>query len=259
MAKKKIDKKEIAKQLKHAVVVESLKDYKTSKDKTFRKHASDESLLPATDLNTEIRAKVKRLRGTKKQIEAQQNKLYALQQQNKKIKSNVKKLEQERIKATPERKKEIDKLLKSPDYKTKDLFKEKNYLKALQGKNFDYVVNDGFKTYRVNVKDLQKYWKQGGDATLPILKKMEKDNEQAIKHYKNLLKKEAKTATKQQLKKWRRILNALETKLAHTIKKNIQAIETNNTKHLDEYNESGEKAYSILFEVIGFNVNRIGI
>lgn len=259
MAKKKqLSNKQIAKKLKSAKRVEkSLQDLKKSKDVYFRNRAiNEESLLPVTDLNAEIRSKSKQLKGKKSDIKAQQNKVKKLESNNRKINKKRKQLEKQYEFEDEEGKKLIEKELKSPDLRTKDLFIDKNYLKALQGKDFDYIINDGFKKYRINVKDLKKYWNKGGDATLPILKKMQKDAKVAIKYYDKLIKKEKNVSSKARLKKLNRIKSALENKLSHTIDKNIEAIETGNMKALDEYNEQGEKAYSLLFRVVGFSIDK---
>lgn len=258
--KKKLTKKQLVKKLNKATVKEiGLPELKKIKDTKFRKEARSESLVPITDLNTEIRLKPKNLKGNKGDIQAQKNKIKFLQKENRKVAIKARDLKEEYPFASPERQKEINRLLKTPDYKQKDIFIDKNYLKALEGKDFDFIVNDGFKTYKLNTKELKKYWKKGQDVSLPILQKMEKDTKEAITHYEKLIKKEKKTASKQRLKKLNRIKDGLKKKLDHTIKKNIEAVKTGNMKVLDEYNTEGEKAYSLLFKVVGWSIDRIGI
>lgn len=255
--KKKLTKEEIAKQLKRAKRVEkSLSDYKKNKDKTFRKHASEELLLPSSDLNTEIRKNTQKRKSKKSEIEAQQNRISALQRDNRKIQTKINDLKNEYAFADDERKREIDKLLKSPDYRKRDLSNERNLLNYLQNKDFDYVINDGFKKYKINTRELKKYWKSGQDATLPILKKMQREARVAVRHFDNLIKKEKNTATRARMKKLKRIRDGLKNKLQHTIDKNIDALESGNMNVLDEYNEQGEKAYSILFRVVGFSIDK---
>ena len=88
---------------------------------------------------------------------------------------------------------------------------------------------------------------------------MKLHSEKSIKEYESLIKKEKKTASPSRMKKLKRILNGLKNKLNDVIEKNIEAIETNNMKVLDEENKKGEKYYSILFRVVGFSIDRIGI
>lgn len=264
MAKKKLtekQKKKLAEKLKKSKVKENiLPKLKKEKDSKFVKEVEkDTNLIPTSDLNTEIRLHTRKTKRKKGEIQSQKNRIKALEKENKIIVNKRKALEEEFVFADEKRKAEIKLLLAKPDYKKKDLFQDKNLLKYMEGKDFDYVINDGFKKYRLNTKDLKKYWKKGQDATLPILKKMEKDSKEAIKHFDNLIKKEKKTASKARMKKLRRIRDGLKNKLEHTIQKNIEAVETGNSKVLDEFNEEGEKAYSLLFEVVGFSINRVGI
>lgn len=257
--KKKIYKKPVRK-IKKAQPVKTLQELKKSKDVHFRNRAEkEESLLPVSDLNAEIRSKGKRLKGNKKDIQQQRSKIKQLEKDNKKISDKRKALEQEYPFVEDARKKEIERLLNSPDYRKKNLSNEKNILKAIEGKPFDFVVDDGFKVYKISSKEFEKKWKKGEDVSLIVLKHMQKNTKETIKHYTNLIKKEGKTASKAQLKKWNRIKDALQKKLTHTIQKNIDAIENDDMSELDEYSEDDEKAYSILFRVVGFKIDRIGI
>lgn len=258
--KKKINKKELLKRLKRAKVKESpLVKLKKKKDKSFRKEAYKESLVTSLDLNADIRLHTKKAKGTKGEIQALKNKIKVLRKDNAKIRAKRKQLEEEYVFSDEEGKKRIEKLLDKPDYKEKDLFTDLNLLKYFEGKDFEYVVNDGFEKYKIKSSEFKKIWKKGGDASLPILKKMKSDAEQSIIHYEKLISKEKKTASKPRMKKLKRILTGLKDKLKHVIDKNIEAIETGNTNVLDEYNEQGEKAYSLLFKVVGFSIDRIGI
>lgn len=257
--KKKLTNKQIAARLKKARVVKSLPEIKKIKDKKFRTEAEKESLIPSINLNSEIRLRARKKKAKPGQIRAQQNKIRELQNQNKRIKTKRADLELEYPFVDDERKREIDRLLNSPDYRLKDLFIQKNILKQLQGKDFDFIVDDGFEKYKINSREFKRYWKRGDDASIPILKRMQRNTKKTIKYYRDLIKKQEKTASKSELKKMKRILNGLENKLLFTIEKNIEALETGDTTVLDEYNESGEKSYSILNRVIGFSIDRIGI
>lgn len=254
---KKLTNKQIAAKLRKARVVKSLPEYKTSRDKTFRKHAQQESLIPTTSLNAEIRERAtKRKRASKGQIKTQEDKIKELTRQNKKIKQRREDLELEYPFVDDERKREIERLLKSPDYQTRDLFTQKNILKQMRNENFDFVVDDGFQKYKINTREFKKQWARGDDASLVILKRMQRNAKKAINEYKALIK---KTKDKNELKKLNRILNALQNKLSFTIEKNIQALETGDTSVLDETNDNGDKAYSILNRIVGFSIDRIGI
>lgn len=258
--KKKLSKKQLLDRLKKSKVKEkSLSYYKKEKDSKFRKEARNESFITVTDLNTEIRLKSKELKSKKGDIQSQKNKIKFLEKENKKITEKRKDLEEEYNFSDEDRKKEIKKLLDKPDYKKKNLFIDKNLLKALEGKDFYFVINDGFKKYKINTKELKKYWKKGKDASIPILKRIELDVKNSIKQFNKLIKKEKNTASKARMKKLKRIKSGLEDKLKHTVRKNIEALETGDTKLLDDYSDKGEKAYSLLFKVIGFNIDRIGI
>lgn len=265
MAKKKKNKKrkltnaQIAKRLRDARVVKSLHERKSEKDKKFRQYAEQESLIPTTNLNAEIRSRATRKRASKGQIKSQQNKINDLTRQNKRIKQKREDLELEYPFVDDERKKEIERILKSPDYQLKDLFTQKNILKQLQGREFDFIVDDGFEKYKINSREFKKVWKRGGDASIIILKRMQRNTKRAIKQYKQLIERSKKTASRAELKKLNRILNGLENKLQFTIEKNIESLQTHDASHLDEYNDSGEKAYSILNRVIGFSIDRVGI
>lgn len=259
MAKKKPTKKELLKKLKKAKVGKDLSDYKKGKDSLFRKKAEKATFVVSSDLNPEVRSHTKKTKGKPGEIKAQKNRIKQLEKENRKIKQKRKDLENEYAFADDKRKKEIDKLLDKPDYQPKDLFQDKNLLRYLEGKDFYYVVDDGFKKYKISTKEFKKYWKKGQDVTLPILKRMKKENEETIKKFQKLIEKEKNTATKARMKKLKRILKGLEDKLEHTIEKNIEAIETGNMKVLDEINDEGEKAYSLLFKVVGFSIDRIGI
>lgn len=253
MAKKKKKKKltnaQIAKQLRAAKIVKSIEDKKKSNDKKFRVVADNNGLTPSINLNSEIRAKTTKRKANAGQIRAQKNRVKELNQKRKD-------LEREYPFVEDERKAEIERQLKTNEQK---LFTQKNILKQFEGKNFDFIVDDGFKKYKINSRELKKYWKTGHDASIPILKRMQKNNNQAIKEYKQLIQKKKRTATPAEMKKLKRILNGLENKLAFTIEKNIQALETGDASYLDEISENGEKAYSILNRVVGFNIDRVGI
>lgn len=258
--KKKLTKKQLLDRLKKSKVKEkSLSDYKKEKDSKFRSEARKESLITVTDLNAEIRLKPKELKYKKGEIQAQKNKIKFLKKENKKINEKRKDLEEEYPFADIDRKVEIKKLLEKPDYKKKDLFTDRNLLKALEGKNFDFVINDGFEKYKINLREFKKYWKKGKDAGIIILKRLELNIKYSIKDFNELIKKEKNTASKSRMKKLKRIKSALEDKLLYTVRKNIEVLETGNTKLFDEYNDKGEKAYSLLFKVVGFNIDRIGI
>lgn len=236
-----------------------LKDLKKSKDVYFRRRAKDQSLAPVTDLNAEIRQKVKTAKGTKREIKNIENALRSEERKNRAIRK-----ERKELKARFEFEDEIGKAiieenLRKPDYKTKDLSEIKNRLRAAQGKNFDFTVDDGFKKYKVNTKTLKKIWKKGGDASIVILKKMQTNTDESLEFYKATLAKEKKTAPKSRIKKLNRIIKGLEKKLAYTIKQNIEAIETGDLSELDEISDEDEKAYSILFKVVGNRIDRIGI
>lgn len=265
MAKKKkkaLTKKQLAERLKKARVVEQeqLENLKKSKDVKFRKEIEKSTtLVPITDLNSEVRKKSRKSKSSKGNISAQRNRLRALEKENKKIVAKAKALKDEYPFVDDERKKEIKKLLEKPDYKKKDLFNDKNLLKYLEGKDFDFVIDDGFKKYRINTKEFKKKWKKGEDISAIILRGTKKDLDKSLKHYNKLIEKEKNTASKARLKSLRRIRDGLKNKLKHTVDKNIEAIESGNLKALDEYNDQGEKAYSLLFRVIGFSIDRVGI
>lgn len=259
-SKRKLSNKEIAAKLRKAKLSEkSLKEHKKEPDKKFRREAKKEALLPITDLNAEVRLHTKQSKASKSEIESQKNKIKFIEKENKKLSSKRNKLEKRYKKAKPSEKRDITKQLKSPEYQKKDVDKEKNLLNYLEGKDFDYIINDGFRRFKVNTKELKKVWKKGDDISLPILKEMEKDTQEAIKHYQKLIDKEKKTASKARMKKLNRIKKGLQDKLEHVISQNIKAVETGNMKELDEYNDKGEKAYSLLFKVVGFNIDRIGV
>lgn len=258
--KKSLSKKQIAKKLKNAKrVTKSIDELKKTNDKKFVARAENESLIPSTNLNAEIRERATRKRATKNQIIAQKNKIDELTRQNKKIKQRREDLELEYPFTDDERKREIERLLKSPDYQLRDLFTQKNILKQMRGENFDFIVDDGFEKYKINSREFKKQWKIGGDASLPILKRMRRNALKSIKYYKQLIEKSKKSASRVELKKLNRILNGLQNKLLFTIEKNIDALKTGDMSNLDEYNDNGEKAYSILNRVIGFSIDRIGI
>jgi hypothetical protein len=260
MAKKKIKKQLTLQELREAQKKEiQLSDYKKLADKKFRNEAEKESFISSSSLNSEIRENTKQKKATKGEIQRAKNEITHYSTRNKKIKENVKQLKEEYVFSDDERKKEIERLLEKPDYKEKDLFTLKNNLKKLEGKDFDYIVDNGFEKYKINTKELKKNWKQGDDVTLPILRKMKTDSEKAINHYKKLIQKEKKTASKEKMKKLKRILTGLEEKLNNVIEKNIEALETGDMSILDEYDENGEKYYSILFKVVGYRIDRIGI
>lgn len=255
MAKKK--KKNIKSKSKP---VKTLRDLKKSKDVYYRKRAErEEALLPSTDLSSEMRMRKKILKGTKKQIQNQKENIKYLEKENRKISQKIKSLEAEYPFVEDARKKEIEKILNSPDLRKKNLSEQKNYLKALEGKPFDFIIDDGFKVYKINSREFEKGWKKGEDASLPILKKMKENTKATIKQYEQMIKKEEKTASKARMKKLRRIKESLEKKLAHTIQKNIDAIEEDDMSELDEISEDDEKAYSILFRIVGLRIDRIGI
>lgn len=247
--KKKLTIAQIAKQLRDAKIVKSIEDARKESDKRFRKIADNSGLTPSINLNAEIRQKATRKRANAGQIRAQKNRVRELQQKNRDLKNEYPFTEDER-------KREIERQLKTNEQK---LFTQKNILKQYEGKNFDFIVDDGFKKYKINSRELKKYWRTGGDASIPILKRMQRNNNAAIRDYKKLIQQKKKTATPAEMKKLKRILNGLENKLAFTIEKNIQALETGDASYLDEVNEFGEKAYSILNRVVGFNIDRVGI
>lgn len=256
---RKLSNAQIARSLKRAKRVEPIEKVKTKRDKTFRTRAENTGLTPSISLNAEIREKVQKRKATRGQIKAQENRIKDIQRTNKKIRERRADLELEYPFVDEKRKKEIERLLNSAEYKERDLFTQRNVLKQMRGQNFDFIVDDGFKKYKINSSELKKYWKRGGDASLPILKRMQKNNNEAIRHYKKLINEKKKTASRAEMKKLRRILNGLENKLAFTIEKNIQALETGDSSHLDEISENGEKAYSILNRIVGFNIDRVGI
>lgn len=258
--KRQLSNVEIARRLKRARVVKSLHDLKNEKDKKFRDNALRESLIPTSSLNAEIRSRVTRKRrATKNQIRNQKKRIDELTKQNRRIKQMRDELELEYPYVEDERKREIERLLKSPDYQMRDTFTQKNLLKQMQNRDFDFVVDDGFEKYKINTREFKKQWRNGNDASIVILKRMQRNTKRAIKKYENEIKQKQKTATKQELKKLNRIVDALKNKLSFTIEKNIESLQTGDSKLLDDYNERGDKSYSILNRVIGFNIDRIGI
>jgi len=259
MAKKK-QKILTLKELREAQKKEiQLSDFKKLTDKKFRSEAEKESFTTSTSLNSEIRQNISKRKGSKEQIKSAQNEIKNYADKNKVIRKSIKQLKEEYVFSDDKGKERIKKLLEKSEYKTKDLFTLKNNLNKLQGKDFSYIVDNGFKKYKINTKELKKDWKNGQDITLPILKQMKKDSEKTIKDYKKLINKEKKTATPARMKKLKRIVAGLENKLNNVIEKNIQAIETGDMKVLDDYNDNGEKVYSILFRVVGYNIDRVGI
>jgi len=234
-----------------------LKDLKKSKDFYFRRRAKQQTLAPVTDVNLEIRQKVKTIKGTKKQVQSQKNKIKSLEKENRKTRDKIKELEVRFTFEDDEGKKRIEEDLKQ--YRIKSLVLEKNQLRALEGKDFNFVVDDGFKRYFINTRELKKYWKKGKDASILILKKMGKNTEEAISYYANLIEKEKNTASKSRMKKLNRIKDGLVKKLRHTIKQNIAAVESGDMSELDEVSDDDEKSYSLLFKVVGVNIDRIGI
>jgi len=236
-----------------------INEIKKSRDVYFRRRAKAQSLSPVTDLNAEIRQKVKTSKGTKERIDIQKNRIRLLEKDNKKIRDKKRALEQQLPFQDDKGKKKIETELKKPDYKTISIARAKNKLKRLQGKDFNFYVDDGFKIYKVNTKTIKSAWKRGEDATLLILKKMGSHSEQALKYWNERIKKEKTTATRAEMKKYRRIRDGIQKKLNHTIQQNIAAVETGNMSELDEINEDDEKAYSLLFKVIGEDIDRIGI
>lgn len=247
--KKKLTNKEIAKKLRDARIVKSIEDAKSSKDKKFRKIADAQGLTPTINLNSEIRAKTRRKKATKSEIASQKSRVRELQQKNRDLK-------REYPFTDDKRKAEIERTIKINEQR---LFNQKNVLKQLEGKDFDFIVDDSFKKYKINSREFKKVWKAGGDVSLLIMKKMQKGNNATIKQYKKLIEQKKKTATRAEMKKLKRILNGLENKLAFTIQQNIKALETGDASYLDEISETGEKAYSILNRVVGFSIDKVGI
>lgn len=236
-----------------------LKDLKKSKDVYFRRRAKLQALAPTTDLNLEMRQKVKTIKGTKKQVQSQKNKIKSLEKKNRSIRKNAIELEKRYEFEDEEGKKQIETQLNSPDFKTLNLSDEKNKLRALEGKDFYFKVDDGFKIYNINTKDLKKYWRKGKDASIVILKKMKKNASESIDYYNKIIQKEKNTASKERLKKLNNIKNGLEKKLKYTIDKNIDAVESGDLSELDEISDEDEKAYSLLFKVVDTKIDRIGI
>jgi hypothetical protein len=259
-SKRKLTNKQIAEKLRASKrAPKSLHELKTINDKRFVNAAERESLIPSTSLNAEIRSRVQKRKASRGQIKAQQNKIAELTKQNKRIKSKRADLELEYPFVDDERKQEIERILKSPDYRLKDLFTQKNILKQMRNENFDFIVDDGFKKYKINTREFKREWARGGDASIIILKRMQRNTKTAIREYEKLIKDKKKTASRAELKKYNRILNGLKNKLSFTIEKNIEALQTGDSSHFDEYNDNGDKSYSILNRVIGFNIDRIGI
>lgn len=257
---KEFTKQELLQKLREAKRKEKqLSDYKQEKDSVYRKKAREEVLTPVTDLNADIRRVIKTIKGTKGEIVEVKDEIKKIQNKNRENGKKAAQLKKEYPFVSQKRKKEIDRLLGTPDYRQKDASKEKNRLAALQGKDFNFIVDDGFKRHKINTKDIKKIWKKGGDVSLPILKKMKLETEEAIVYYNDLIKKEKKTATKQRMKKLLRIRDGLKNKLDWTLKQNIKAIETGNLKELDKVSDKGEKAYSMIFKVIDVEIDKITI
>lgn len=257
---KEFTKQELLQKLREAKRKEKqLSDYKQEKDSVYRKKAREEVLTPVTDLNADIRRVIKTIKGTKGEIAEVKDEIKKIQNKNRENGKKAAQLKREYPFVSQKRKKEIDRLLGTPDYRQKDASKEKNRLAALQGKDFNFIVDDGFKRHKINTKDIKKIWKKGGDVSLTILKKMKLETEEAIVYYNGLIEKEKKTATKQRMKKLRRIRDGLKNKLDWTLKQNIKAIETGNLKELDKVSDKGEKAYSMIFKVIDVEIDKITI
>lgn len=238
-----------------------LEKLKKKKDSKYRKEAYNEALTPVTDLNAEIRQSMVNIQD-EGAIQAQINSIKADEKENYKRAYKAHKLRKEQVttaRFNEARVKEIDKELKKPDYKPIDTSAKKNYLKALQGKNYNIIIDDGFKKYAINTKEFKEYFKKGQDASLPILKNMRVHANEAIEFYRKQIEDRKNTATKGEMRRLVRIKDSLEKKLTFTIDKNIQAMETGNAKVLDDISDSGDKAYSILFKVVGFSIDRIGI
>lgn len=239
----------------------TIQELKKSQDVYFRKRAKQNLLIPTTDINSELRIRVKNIKGSKGKVKEQKQKIKAYEKQNNRIKNQIRKLKEEQVKkkTSKKRKAEIELELKKPEYRTKSLSIERNYLKALEGKNFDLLVNDGFKDRKINTKKLKQIWKKGEDSALILLKGLKEETQKLILQYDKMLKSEKQTASKSRLKKLRKVKAALEDKLKFTIEKNIKAIESGNPKYLDQINDKGDKAYSLLWRIVGFNLDRVGI
>lgn len=237
----------------------TLPELKKSKDVYFRKRARTQVLSPVTDLNTEIKQAVKTAKGTKEQIEKQKRIIKSVERKNRDILKDKKEIERRYPFEDEQGKAKIDIKLRKPEYKTTSVALAKNKLKSLEGKEFNFIIDDGFKIYKINTKQLKAVWKKGGDVTLIILKKMGRNSEEALRYWNARIEKEKKTAKKSELKKYRRIRDGIQKKLNHTIKQNIEAIESGDLSALDEENEEDEKAYSLLFKMVDLQIDRIGI
>lgn len=235
------------------------KELKKSRDVYFRKRAKSQALDPTTDINAEMRLVVKQAKGNPREIQEQKNTIKEAEKKNRAIRDDVRELENRYEFEDPEGKKKIEDELKKPEYVTKDISYEKNALRALEGKEFDFIVDDGFKKYKINTRQIKKIWKEGGDASIIILRKLKQNTKKAVAFYKGVIEKEQKTASKARMKKLNRIKDGLEKKLKYTIDQNIEAIESGDMSELDEISDDGEKAYSLLFKIVDFNIDRVGI
>lgn len=232
---------------------------KKQKDEEFRNEAKKEVLVPLTDLNAEIRQHIQSLKGNPAKIERQRLEVNKIEKENNRIRYQIKKLRKEQQTADDERKLEIEIILGKPEYKTKSAADAKNLLNALEGKDFNFRVNDLFERYNINTKEFKKYWERGEDATIVLLKKMQENNDDAIRYYEREIERLKNTATKGELKRLNRIKTALGEKLSFIIEKNIEAIETGDKSVLDDESDGGDKAYSILVKLVGLSIDRIGI
>lgn len=149
--------------------------------------ASQKDTLIGLNTALKLNKNLKSFKQGKKQVEKQKKHIENIKKKNNKTKYQILKLKKEQVrKGTPAaRVRQIDKMLKSEDYRLIDLKAEKNYFDMIQGKDFYYVVNDGFKKTKIKRSKLIKM----ENPALYFSKGIEKEIRKTIKYWEGRAKK----------------------------------------------------------------------
>lgn len=182
-------------------------------------------------LDNEIKRRHKQdlFKGDESDIDKQEAYIAQVTKENNRRRYQATKLKKEQIKkGTPgERVKEIDKILKTPDYQPIPLTGEYNYLSMLKGKDFYHVVDNGFERYKIKHSTLMKQ----ENPSLEFVKQMVKDAKESeintkLKLNNTRLKSSERQRLKGTLKGLKKIIKIAEENEAALSSGNFDDIET---------------------------------
>lgn len=179
---------------------------------------------------------------SKSEIEKQKKFIKSIEKRNAQTKYAIKKLKVEQITrgTSRQRVRQIDKILESEHAKIIPLQSERNYLKMIEGKDFYYIIDNGFEKQKIKSSTLSKMKNASQYFTKRLIKLIEKIENAWQRELKN---KKLTTKQKKVLKKKIFVLNKLLTAALYNERVNEGGDD-----------EQGEGEYPLLMMIYGEHI-----